>query len=63
MLQDAAAADRTDGARAAVHRAAPGTVDLVVVVNGFPRLSETFVLAELLDLERRGLRLHTAVGG
>ena len=32
--------------------------DLVVVVNGFPRLSETFVLHELLDLERRGLRLH-----
>jgi glycosyltransferase involved in cell wall biosynthesis len=26
-------------------------------VNGFPRLSETFVLQELLDLERRGLRL------
>src|SRR5437763_13356619 len=38
----------------------PGSrdVDLVVVVNGFPRLSETFVLHELLDLERRGLRLH-----
>lgn len=33
-------------------------VDLVVVVNGFPRLSETFVLHELLDLERRGLRLQ-----
>ncbi len=33
-------------------------VDLVVVVNGFPRLSETFVLQELLELERRGLRLH-----
>jgi glycosyltransferase involved in cell wall biosynthesis len=33
-------------------------VDLVVLVNGFPRLSETFVLNELLDLERRGLRLH-----
>jgi glycosyltransferase involved in cell wall biosynthesis len=32
-------------------------VDLVVLVNGFPRLSETFVLQELLDLERRGLRL------
>jgi glycosyltransferase involved in cell wall biosynthesis len=32
--------------------------DLVVIVNGFPRLSETFVLHELLDLERRGLRLH-----
>ena len=33
-------------------------VDLIVVVNGFPRLSETFVLHELLDLERRGLHLH-----
>jgi glycosyltransferase involved in cell wall biosynthesis len=33
-------------------------VDLVVVVNGFPRLSETFVLQELLDFERRGLCLH-----
>jgi glycosyltransferase involved in cell wall biosynthesis len=33
-------------------------VDLVVVVNGFPRLSETFVLHELLELERQGLRLH-----
>jgi glycosyltransferase involved in cell wall biosynthesis len=33
-------------------------VDLVVVVNGFPRLSETFVLQELLDLEQRGVRLH-----
>lgn len=35
----------------------PGGVDLVVLVNGFPRLSETFVLQELLDLERRGVRL------
>src|SRR5205807_9644714 len=35
----------------------PG-VDLAVVVNGFPRLSETFVLHELLELERRGVRLH-----
>ena len=33
-------------------------VDLVVVVNGFPRLSETFVLHELLELEREGVRLH-----
>ena len=33
-------------------------VDLAVLVNGFPRLSETFVLNELLDFERRGLRLH-----
>lgn len=32
-------------------------VDLVVLVNGFPRLSETFVLQELLDLEERGVRL------
>lgn len=32
--------------------------DLAVVLNGFPRLSETFVLHELLDLERRGVRLH-----
>ena len=31
--------------------------DLVVIVNGFPRLSETFVLQELLDLESRGLNL------
>ena len=29
-----------------------------MLVNGFPRLSETFVLHELLELERRGLRLH-----
>jgi glycosyltransferase involved in cell wall biosynthesis len=36
----------------------PRDTDLVVVVNGFPRLSETFVLQELLDLERRGLRLR-----
>jgi glycosyltransferase involved in cell wall biosynthesis len=35
-----------------------GSVDLAVVVNGFPRLSETFVLQELLELERHGLRLH-----
>jgi glycosyltransferase involved in cell wall biosynthesis len=33
-------------------------VDLAVLVNGFPRLSETFVLQELLELERQGLRLH-----
>lgn len=33
-------------------------VDLAVVVNGFPRLSETFVLHELLELERQGVRLH-----
>lgn len=29
-----------------------------MLVNGFPRLSETFVLQELLELERRGLDLH-----
>lgn len=34
------------------------STDLAVLVNGFPRLSETFVLHELLELERRGLRLH-----
>lgn len=37
---------------------AAGSADLAVLVNGFPRLSETFVLQELLELERRGLRLH-----
>jgi len=36
----------------------PAGVDLAVIVNGFPRLSETFVLQELIDLERHGLRLH-----
>ena len=35
-----------------------GPTDLAVLVNGFPRLSETFVLQELLELERRGLSLH-----
>src|SRR5438309_7477450 len=35
-----------------------GCTDLAVLVNGFPRLSETFVLHELLELERRGVRLH-----
>lgn len=39
-------------------RRARRPVDLAVVVNGFPRLSETFVLQELLDLERHGIRLH-----
>jgi glycosyltransferase involved in cell wall biosynthesis len=33
-------------------------VDLAVVVNGFPRLSETFVLHELLELERSGAQLQ-----
>jgi glycosyltransferase involved in cell wall biosynthesis len=32
--------------------------DLAVIVNGFPRLSETFVLHELLELERQGVRVH-----
>ncbi len=36
----------------------PRSTDLAVLVNGFPRLSETFVLQELLELERRGIRLH-----
>lgn len=37
---------------------AQSRIDLAVLVNGFPRLSETFVLHELLELERRGVRLH-----
>jgi glycosyltransferase involved in cell wall biosynthesis len=36
----------------------PPSTDLAVLVNGFPRLSETFVLQELLELERRGVGLH-----
>lgn len=32
--------------------------DLAVLVNGFPKLSETFVLSDLLALEARGARLH-----
>lgn len=36
----------------------PRSTDLAVLVNGFPRLSETFVLQELLELERRGVSLH-----
>lgn len=36
---------------------APGC-DLAVLVHEFPKLSETFVLADLLALEERGLRLH-----
>jgi glycosyltransferase involved in cell wall biosynthesis len=39
-------------------RLAQRSADLVVVVNLFPRLSETFVLQELLELERQGARLH-----
>jgi glycosyltransferase involved in cell wall biosynthesis len=33
---------------------------LVVVVKGYPRVSETFIAQELLALERRGLRLVVA---
>lgn len=33
-------------------------LDLVVLVSGFPSLSQTFVLHELLGLEERGLRLR-----
>ena len=40
-----------------MHGASP-PADLAVLVNGFPRLSETFVLQELLELERRGVNLH-----
>lgn len=32
--------------------------DLAVLVHEFPKLSETFVLADLLALEQRGVRLH-----
>src|SRR5213593_1240029 len=39
-----------------MHQPSRRDVDLVVVVNGFPRLSETFVVHELLELERRGVR-------
>ena len=46
------------GAGAAARSRPKGRVDLAVVLNGFPRLSETFVLHELLALEGQGLRLH-----
>jgi hypothetical protein len=39
-------------------RHAQRPADLAVVVNLFPRLSETFVLQELLELERQGARAH-----
>ncbi|MDE3134839.1 MAG: glycosyltransferase family 4 protein [Acidobacteriota bacterium] len=39
-------------------RGANGSVDLAVLVHEFPKLSETFVLADLLALEERGVRLH-----
>ena len=32
--------------------------DLAVIVHEFPKLSETFVLGDLLALEERGVRLH-----
>lgn len=51
------AGGRSAGSDGGVRRPRGG-VDLAVIVNGFPRLSETFVLQELIDLERRGLRLH-----
>ena len=35
-----------------------GCCDLAVLVNEFPRLSETFVLGDLLGLESTGARLH-----
>jgi glycosyltransferase involved in cell wall biosynthesis len=54
-LRTQSAADRWGPTRVAREKR---EVDLVVLVNGFPRLSETFVLQELLDLERRGLRLR-----
>ena len=31
---------------------------IVVVLKGYPRLSETFIAQELLELERRGFDLH-----
>jgi len=39
-------------------RPRPGTCDLAVLVNEFPKLSETFVISDLLALEARGVRLH-----
>lgn len=35
-----------------------GTCDLAVLVYEFPKLSETFVISDLLALEARGVRLH-----
>ncbi|MEI4471236.1 glycosyltransferase family 4 protein [Frigidibacter sp. MR17.24] len=37
---------------------APAAPRLVVVLKGYPRLSETFIAQELLGLERAGLRLE-----
>jgi glycosyltransferase involved in cell wall biosynthesis len=39
-------------------RSAEAGCDLAVLVNEFPRLSETFVLGDLLGLEATGSRLH-----
>ena len=39
-------------------RPRPGTCDLAVLVYEFPKLSETFVVSDLLELEARGVRLH-----
>lgn len=36
----------------------PAGGKVAILVKTFPKLSETFVLAEILELERRGLRLH-----
>src|SRR2546425_6699586 len=54
---DGVRAERADGS-GRPGRSSGRRVDLAVVVNGFPRLSETFVLHELLELERRGTRVH-----
>src|SRR5262249_29288185 len=50
--------DSLSGASDDLRSARDAGVDLAVVVNGFPRLSETFGLQELLELERHGLALH-----
>lgn len=38
--------------------AVPAAARLAVVVKGYPRLSETFIAQEILELERRGLALE-----
>jgi glycosyltransferase involved in cell wall biosynthesis len=57
-VPDAGVAELTGAGKRWPGAMARRRVDLVVVVNGFPRLSETFVLHELLELERHGVRLH-----
>src|SRR5215467_3104254 len=37
---------------------APSPIRLGYVIKMFPRLSETFILNEVLELERQGLGLH-----